>query len=226
MIQLRTLGILCLSLWASTLCGADLSQYRGLGLGSSVAAAAKTAGMEPSAATTIHQRPALIQELDWQPRNSYGQNYATEPVKDVVLSFYGGELYRMTARYDRFRTEGMTEADLTAAISQVYGKSTKPVAETLLIGSPAYPQAAEVLARWEDAQYSCNLVQVSGSPEFSMILLSKRLDGLAMKANAEAVKIEEQEAPERDAALQKSREHDHQDLLDKARLTNKASFRP
>jgi hypothetical protein len=225
--RLRMLGIACLSVGA--LHGADsagLSQYRGLALGSSVAAAAKAAGMEASEAKAIHTRPALIQELEWQPRKSYSANYATEPVKEVVLRFYDGQLYRMTAKYDRFRTEGMTPEDLIAAISQVYGTATKPAAETMLIESSVYPQTVEILARWEDSEYSCNLVRPAGEAEFSMILFSKRLNELAKSAGIEAVKLEEQDGPQRDAALLKAREQERQLLLDKARLANIPSFRP
>jgi hypothetical protein len=222
--RLRTLSIACLSVGA--LSGSDLSQYRGLTLGSSVAAAAKVAGMEPSDAKAIHRRPALIQELEWQPRKSYAANFATEPVKEVVLSFYDGKLYRMTAKYDRFRTEGMTPADLIAAISQVYGTATRPVAETMAIESSVYPQTAEVLARWEDSEYSCNLVRPDGAPDYSMILFSKRLNELAKAASIEAAKLDEQEAPQRDAALLKAHEQEQQLLLDKARLANTPSFRP
>jgi len=226
MMQLRTLGIACLSVGALYGADSDLSQYRGLALGSSVAAAAKVAGMEPSEAKTIHRRPALIQELEWQPRKSYSANYATEPVKDVVLSFYDGKLYRMTAKYDRFRTEGMTPEDLIAAISQVYGTATRPAAETMLIESSVYPQTVEILARWEDPEYSCNLVRPAGEPDFSMILFSKRLNELAKAANLEALKLDEQDAPQREAALVKAQEQEQQLLLDKARVANKPTFRP
>jgi hypothetical protein len=232
MMRLRTLGIACLSVGAlygadsADLSRSDLSQYRGLRLGSSLAVAAKAAGMEPSEAKAIHSHPALIQELEWQPRKSYSANYATEPVKEVALSFYDGQLYRMTAKYDRFRTEGMTPEDLIAAISQVYGTAARPVAETMLIESSVYPQPVDVLARWEDAEYSCNLVRPDGAADFSMILFSKRLNELANVANIEAAKLDEQEAPQRDAALLKTQEQEQQLLLDKARLANKPSFRP
>jgi hypothetical protein len=226
MVQFKGLGIACLSLWASSLNGADLSQYRGLALGSTLAVVAKAAGMQSSSATVIHRRPVLMQELEWQPRRSYAQDYATEPVKEVVLSFLDGQLYRMAANYDRFRTEGMTAEDLVAAISQVYGTPTRPVAEKLWAGSPAYPESVEVIARWEDAQYSCNLVHAAASPEFSMILFSKRLDEQAQKAGIEAVTLDKQEAPEREAALRKAQEQEQQVVLDKARLANKQAFRP
>jgi len=225
--RLRTLGMACLSVGA--LYGADsaaLSQYRGLTLGSSVAAAAKAAGMDPSEATVIHRRPTLIQQLEWQPRKSYAANYGTEPVKEVVLSFYDGQLYRMTAKYDRFRTEGMTPDDLIAAISKVYGTATRPVAETLQLESPVYPQTVDVLARWEDPEYSCNLVRPAGEVAFSMILFSKKLNELAKAAGIEAAKLEELDAPRRDAALLKAKAQEQQLLLDKARLANTPAFRP
>ena len=222
----RTLGIVCLSLWAASLSAEDLSHYRGLALGSSLATAAKAAGMEPSAATVTHQRPVLIQELEWQPRQSYATNHSTEPVKEVALTFYDGELYRIAVKYDRFRTEGMEAEDLVAAISEVYGKPTKPVGEQLTAGSPAYPENVDVIARWEDPQYSCNLVRSTRTPEFSMILLAKRLDEPAKKAVIEALRLDEQEAPERDAALLKAKDQEQQLLLDKARSTNKQAFRP
>jgi hypothetical protein len=221
-------GILigCVLLSVSSMRGEGLSQYRGLALGSSLATAAKAAGMEPSEAKAIHRRPALIQELEWQPRKSYSENYATEPVKEVVLSFFDGKLYRIAAKYDRFRTEGMTPEDLIAAISQVYGTATRPVAETMLVESSIYPQTMDVLARWEDPEYSCNLVRPAGEPDFSMILYSKRLTELAKAANVEAVRLDEQEAPQRAAALVKAKEQERQLLLDKARLTNTPTFRP
>ena len=59
-----------------------------------------------------------------------------------------------------------------------------------------------------------------------MILFSKRLDALAAKASIESARIDEQEAPERDAALRKAREQEEQVVLDKARLANKQAFRP
>jgi hypothetical protein len=227
MMRLRILGIVCMSLGALQRAdSANLSEYRGLTMGSSVAAAAKAAGEDPSGVKVIHRRPALLQELEWQPRKSYAANYATEPVKEVVLNFYDGKLYRMTAKYDRFRTEGMTPEDLIAAISQVYGTPLRPVAEKMLIEPSLYPQSVEVLARWEDSEYSCNLVRPDGEPDFSMILFSKRLNDLAKAAAIEAVKLDEQDAPLRDAALRKAQEQEQQLSLDKARLTNKPAFRP
>jgi hypothetical protein len=43
----------------------DLSRYRKFQLGMNVLAVAKQAHVEPSEARVIHQRPAVIQELEW-----------------------------------------------------------------------------------------------------------------------------------------------------------------
>ena len=46
---------------------ADLSNYRQFRFGMSSAEVAKLAGLEPSAVTMLHQRPAVIEELEWMP---------------------------------------------------------------------------------------------------------------------------------------------------------------
>jgi hypothetical protein len=55
-------------LFTTLLSGADLSSYRGFELGMSLNAAVKYSGMDISEVTTIHQRPARIQELTWNPQ--------------------------------------------------------------------------------------------------------------------------------------------------------------
>ncbi len=45
----------------------DLSRYREFQFGMNLLVVAKQADMEPSEARVIHQRPAVIQELEWRP---------------------------------------------------------------------------------------------------------------------------------------------------------------
>ena len=54
----------------------------------------KQAEMKISEAKTIHQRPAVIQDLEWRPRG-FPPFRRTDPVKDVLLSFYNGRLFRI-----------------------------------------------------------------------------------------------------------------------------------
>lgn len=59
-----------------------------------------------------------------------------------------------------------------------------------------------------------------------MIVSSSRLEALARRANAEAVRLDEREAPQREIARQKKEVDDTRVSQEKARLANKAAFRP
>src|SRR5438477_6225398 len=108
---------------AATLTG-DLSKYRNFELGTDLSTVAGQMAANPSQAKVIHRRPALIQELAWRPQ-PLGASSQTEPAKEVVFSFYNGELFQIAINYDRYQTEGMTSADLIEAISSTYGTAAK-----------------------------------------------------------------------------------------------------
>ena len=61
-------------LWASLLGGADLSNYRRIQIGTTLEIAAKQSDAQLSEAKFVHQRPAVIQELEWRPRFWYKAN--------------------------------------------------------------------------------------------------------------------------------------------------------
>src|SRR5207244_7565336 len=94
--------------WIET---SDLSRYREFQFGMSLLAVAKQADVKPSEARVIHQRPAVIQELEWRPPRSVGLPQA-DPVKEVLFSFYTGELFRMIVNYDQHRTDGLTDDEM------------------------------------------------------------------------------------------------------------------
>ena len=81
--------------WMSSIEGKDLSRYRRFQLGMNVLAVAKQADVEPSVARLIHQRPAVIQELEWRPQGSLPFSPQADAVSGVLFSFYNGELFRM-----------------------------------------------------------------------------------------------------------------------------------
>jgi hypothetical protein len=83
-----------------------------------------------------------------------------------------------------------------------------------------------VIARWEDSQYSFNLFRSSYQPTFGMVGFSKRLDALARVATAEAIRLDEQEAPQREVERQKEQDAKDRAGQKKARLVNKPNFRP
>src|SRR5437899_5157236 len=101
----------------------DLSSYRVFRLGMDLHAVEKQAEMKTSEAKMIHQRPAVMQDLEWRPRGFPARTAESDPVKDVLLSFYNGQLFRIVANYDRYRTEGMTPEDMIDAISATYGRA-------------------------------------------------------------------------------------------------------
>src|SRR5258708_2613830 len=130
MIKARVLTIPIMCAVLGGLLGAeDFSNYRGLQFGMNLAAAAKQAGMKPSEARVVHQRPAVIQELQWLPRNSSGSPFQADPVKEGLLCFYNGELFRIVVTYDRYKVEGMTASDMIQRISAIYGIATRPAAQ-------------------------------------------------------------------------------------------------
>src|SRR5438093_7091684 len=77
----------------------DLYKYREFQFGMNVVAVAKQADVKPSEARVIHQRPAVIQELEWRPRRFLASSPQEDPVKEILFSFYNGELFRMLVNY-------------------------------------------------------------------------------------------------------------------------------
>jgi hypothetical protein len=218
-------AILYAILGTSLLCATDFSNYHGFQFGTNLAVAAKQAGMKASEARLVHQRPALIQELDWRPGSPYQVDAKkVDPVREGLLRFYNGELFQIVTTYDRQKVEGMTEADMVEAISLTYGTATKPAVEIAYHSS--YGEVAPVIGRWENSEYSCNLIRTGDQASFALILSLKRLDALAQAAIVEAVRLDELEAPQRAIDLEKKQEVENRLLLDKARSVNMPNFRP
>lgn len=208
----------------STLCQgdnyADFSTYRGIQLGVKLPIAAKQAGIPLANVRLIQKRPVLIQEMDWLP-HTLG---LSDPVKEGVLCFFNDELFRITVTYDRYKVEGLTSEDVIETISATYGPATRPVAEVLY--HSLYGETARVEARWEDEQYSYNLVRTGDLKSFAMILYSKKIEIAAEAALAEAARLDAQEAPQKEIDRQKQRDEEERLVQDKARAVNKPNFRP
>jgi len=205
----------------------DLSKYREFHLGMNLLAAAKQLDVKPSEAKVIYQRPAVIQELVWRPQSSYSSSAQADPVKEVLFSFYNGELYRIVVNYDRDRTKGLTDEDLIDAISAKYGTPTMPAAK-IISSSPSqvYSDSEKVIARWEDSECSINLFRFSYGSAPGMLVFSKRLDTLAQAAIVQAIRLNEQEAPQREIERQKKQDEEKRAAEQAARPVNKANFRP
>ena len=87
-------------------------------------------------------------------------------------------------------------------------------------------RSEKVIARWEDSQYSFNLFQFSSGATFGLVVYSKRLDDLAQAAIVESVRLDKQEAPQREINSRKKKDEANRAKQEKARGVNKPPFRP
>lgn len=232
MTSARIVGVCVLALVCSarSLEAQSLSHYRNFELGSDLASVSIVTGVAATEAKTTHERPALLQELEYRP--SYwtaGSNAttSTDPVEQIAFGFYNDQLFRIVVDYSRERTEGMTDADLVEAISAVYG----PVLHLTSRGRGAAPAQLEnelgpPVAQWGDSQHSIVLYPASSYGTFQLIVTDLRLADLARKAAMQAVRLDDQEAPQREIARQQKERDDKQAAAAKARAVNRGAFQP
>ena len=220
-----------------TLCAQELPGYRGFQMGASLAAVAEQAQINAES-RILQRRPALIEELMWQPPARRSPVPQDESVKKILFTFYDGQLFRMVVTYEPDRTAGMTTGDMVASVSAMYGLSllpatpigSDPLASSVSHDSswPATPLGfdATTLARWADTDQSIYLFQTPYHETFGLVISSTRLDGLARAAAVEGARLDVQEAPQREADRRRQQADDKRVTDAKARQTNKATFRP
>ena len=202
--------------------GQDLSKYRNFLFGMTVADVAKQIDQTPANAAVVHERPALIEELTWLPPQRYDSSRPAEPVDEILFSFYNGTLYRMLVTYENSATKGLTDEDMIRVVSAKYGVATRPVAAVVNFPmNPSYKATERVIARWEDSQYSLNLFR-SYTDTFAIVMFAKQLDAQAGISIAESVKLDQEEAPQKQAARVKKTAED----LELERQKNIKSLRP
>jgi len=83
-----------------------------------------------------------------------------------------------------------------------------------------------VIARWEDARWSFNLVQFKYETTFALVALSKSLHAQALVAVSAAVERERLEAPQRERERQSREDEEKRIQQEKARVQNKPGFVP
>jgi hypothetical protein len=218
------LPFLIIALGFSLFAATDLSSYRGFHFGMKLSQAVEQAEMKPSDVKLTSQRPAMIQVLDFEPNLFHSAVAKGDPVSAISLNFLDGELFRIAVVYDRYKVEGMTADDMIQALSASYGTPTKP--KTEIAYHSYYAESAPVIARWEDSEYSYNLIRAEDRSTFALILYSKALDARAQTAITEAARLDALDAPQREADRLSKQAADTQVEQEKARLANKASFRP
>jgi hypothetical protein len=223
---------------APTVLGQNLAKYQKFSLGTSLAEVSKQVGPYSHETTLVHQRPAVIQELTFWPLN-FSSSVRVDRVWQILFSFYNGALYRIVVTYEQDATAGLTEDDMVQAISDRYGTATRAATNVnffptnYLDGStdtviPFFPisdpyrSADRVIARWEDSQNAVSLLRSSNLTSFRLAISSKQLDAQAEAAIIESVKLENEEASQKEINRQKK----EADNLEVARQKNMKTFQP
>ena len=223
MLALSTAWIVMSTTPASS--AADLSRYRGFAFGSSLTVVARQAGISPEP-RIVHHRPELIQELMWLPSSPATSDADGGSVRKAIFTFYNDQLSRIVVSYDRDRTEGLTAEDLVEAVSATYGVATASGRGMTTHVIPSSSGHDRLVASWENPQYSVTLFRSSYLSTYGLVLLSKRLDGLATLASVEATLQDDQEAPQREVERRQKLTPENRLSQETARRSNKAAFKP
>ncbi|MGA3019414.1 MAG: hypothetical protein ABSF62_19995 [Bryobacteraceae bacterium] len=119
----------------------------------------------------------------------------------------------------------MTPDDLVRALSATYGIAARPIAPAK--AAPGhYDDQEELLAQWQDSQYRFELIRSSYGPTFKLVGVLKKLEAPAQAAIIEAARLDDKEAPQREADRIAKQDEAERARLEKARRVNKAKFRP
>jgi hypothetical protein len=204
----------------------DYARYRAYALGSSVSAVAALAEGTTSEARVIHERPALLQELEWRPSYLARGSASLDPIRQMVFSFYDDQLYRIVVDYDRERTRGMKDADIIQAVAVIYGAPSTTPMKNAPAPAQFVGEAGESIARWHDDAHSVILYRSPYTLQFRLIVTAGHLDRLARAAGERAVLQDQRDAPKRELAREKQARDEAQAALEKARAANKSAFRP
>jgi hypothetical protein len=224
-VALCTLGFLLVT---CSVDGQVPTRYRNFEGGMNIGAVSALTGVAATEVKMIHQRPAVLQDLQWRLSQwTAGSSASTDPVDQIIFSFIDDRLFRVVVDYEHNRTEGMTNADMIEAISTVYGAPVKRIAGPARVMSRVEAESGSSVARWGDASYSVVLYRASSYyGAFRLIVTDSALDTLARKAALQAVRLDDQEAPSREAARLKKEQDENRTAANKARTANKKVFRP
>jgi hypothetical protein len=218
-------SILCLGavlLAAPALRGQDFSKYRSFSLGTNLATVLKHTDKKLADVTVTHAGLPLFQEITWWPPNIPGPSFRADSVEQILFSFYNGQLYKISVAYDQASTEGLTAGDMVKSLAATYGTATSLAPEADTTSIQRYDTKQKPVALWEDSQYSLNLVRSTFTDRFGLIISSKPVNAEAELAMVEALKLEKEEGPKKDADRQKKQTDD----LEAARQKNQKKFRP
>ena len=223
----RVLGIVSLGVVLTTpdVVAQSLSRYRAYPLESSLASIVKGSGAREADLKTLHERPARIQELEWRAAYVSPGKAAPDPVRSILFTFFDDQLYRVVVTYDHDRMEGLTDGDVRESISAAYA-ALPMQAQAKTSVSLDMPANTTVIAQWDDGTSMLSLVRAGYSREFQLVLISKQLSARARTATKEALRLDTDEAPQRELDQRNKALADIRVAQEKARTVNRAAFKP
>jgi len=200
----------------------DAFKYRAFAMGMSLTNVLKLTDQKLPDVKLIHEQPVLIQELAWWPANMRHSNSPADSVEQIIFSFYSGELYKINVEYDRDAIKGLTTQDMVQSLSAKYGKPVQLTAELGLQAGDQPTADQKSIAIWEDSASTINLRRSSYSEGFTLVAYSRARNAQAEAASAEAVTLEAQQRPQKEADQLKKDGDD----LEIERQKNIKSFQP
>ena len=202
-------------------------KYREYALQSHVASVVTISAARATDIKTLHERPALIQELEWRAPYVGSGTESADPVREVVFSFYDDQLYQVVVVYDRERMEGLTNDDVIESLSATYGLPLLRHGKSAVVALPTDVMSdTKIVAQWEDPTALLTLSRSTYSPQFQLVLIAKAMNAQARAAIKESLRLDTREAPQRELDQRKKDVADAQVANQKARVINKAAFRP
>lgn len=225
--RICALSLCLVTVSAQALTAQEGFRYREFQLGSDLDSVAKLTGTPATTAKIIHARPSVMKDLEWRPR-SYSGSVVTQsdPVDLMVFRFYEDQLFKVIVDYDRRRTEGMSAADMIEGITAIYGPVSEVPSRRLGTPTVQYGFPDTPLAVWGNADYSVTLLRVAYPASFRLVVALTPLEELARTASVAAVRLDAAEAPQRERDRQKTEAEVSAAAQDKAKIENKAKFKP
>jgi hypothetical protein len=207
-------------------------QYREYTLETGLAAVIAVNPLRMTNPRTLHERPASIQEVVWRAPYLGLQGVRGEqpdPVQEMLFTFYNDELYQIVVTYNQGRMAGLTEADVVATLSETYGVSLlRDTRAARTVADADVRRDMAIVAQWDDDRALLTLVRGTStySPQFQLVLISKRLNRGARAAIVEAQRLDALDTPRRERERQAQAAAAAEAADQKARDVNKAAFRP
>jgi hypothetical protein len=167
---------LCIVTCASLVGAQSRHDYRTYRMGDDPPSIARQIGV-PSSADVVPGVVGTVRELRWRAqRVRPGDAGSGDPVALLVFSFYEDQLFRIVIDYSTERTDGMTEADMVAAVSRIYGPPAKRTDPPNPVGLHPQRPADSVVAQWIDGELRVALLAVRDRSAFRVIIASVPLE--------------------------------------------------